>query len=533
MVGNCRHKEGLPMLTKILLLALFFAVTIAVGLICRHRGSSVDSFVLGGRAIGPWFTAFAYGTSYFSAVVFVGYAGQFGWRYGISAVWIGLGNAFIGSLLAWVTLARRTRVMTRHLDSATMPDFFGARYGSPSLKLGASVITFVFLVPYTASLYNGLSRLFAMAFTADFSYCILAMALLTAVYVITGGYHATAVNDFLQGLIMLAGITAVIVAVLGVNGGFSGSLLALARVEDPAASAAPGIFASFFGPAPLDLLGVVLLTSVGTWGLPQMVQKFYSIKSEKNITTGTVVSTVFALVVSGGCYFLGSFARLFADAGDVRTAGFDSIIPSMLSGFSDLLIGVVIVLVFAASISTLSALVMASASTFTLDFLGRNVLKDAPERTKLLVIRVMIAGFIAVSAIIATFQYKGGFSFIAQLMGVSWGALAGAFLAPFLYGLYWKRATPAAVWCCFLFATAFMIANIFLRPFFPAVLQSPINAGAFAMFAGLAILPAVSWLTPRPEGGHVRKCFSCYDKVVSVRMEQSLGSGGRETDDTK
>jgi len=220
------------MFTKVLLLALFFAVTIVVGLLFRNRSSSVDGFVLGGRAIGPWLTAFAYGTSYFSAVVFVGYAGQFGWRYGISAVWIGLGNAFIGSLLAWVVLARRTRVMTRHLDSATMPDFFGIRYGSNALKIGASVITFIFLVPYTASLYNGLSRLFAMAFNADFIVCILAMAILTGIYVISGGYWATAVNNFIQGIIMLVGIVAVIAAVLGVNGGFLASVDALARISD-------------------------------------------------------------------------------------------------------------------------------------------------------------------------------------------------------------------------------------------------------------------------------------------------------------
>lgn len=510
------------LIAKVSLLVIFFIVTICVGLHFRRRNTSVDSFVLGGRSIGPWLTAFAYGTSYFSAVVFVGYAGQFGWRFGISAVWIGLGNAFIGSLLAWVVLARRTRVMTRHLNSATMPDFFGVRYGSGLLKVGASVITFIFLVPYTASLYNGLSRLFSMAFNVDFTVCIAAMAILTAVYVITGGYMATAANDFIQGIIMLAGIIAVIAAVLGTNGGFLSSLDALARVEDLSVSASPGVFASFFGPAPLDLLGVVLLTSVGTWGLPQMVQKFYSIRSEKNINTGTVVSTVFAVIISGGSYFLGGFGRLFSDVMDVKADGFDAIMPAMLSGFSPLLIGIVVVLVFSASISTLSALVMTSASTFTLDFLNGNFIKDMNEKAQLFVIRALIAAFISVSVIIATIQYKGGITFIAQLMGVSWGALAGAFLAPFLYGLYWKRTTRAAIWCNFIFATALMLANIFFRPNFPPILRSPINAGAFAMIAGLAIVPAVSILTPAPNKALVDKCFSCYETSIEVKAVQSL-----------
>ncbi|MDR1589680.1 MAG: sodium:solute symporter [Oscillospiraceae bacterium] len=510
------------MFIKAALLVIFFGVTIGVGLYFRKRNNSVDSFVLGGRSVGPWLTAFAYGTSYFSAVVFVGYAGQFGWRFGLSALWIGLGNAFIGSLLAWVVLARRTRVMTRHLGSATMPGFFGRRYDSNGLKTGASIITFIFLVPYTASLYNGLSRLFAMAFNIDFTICIVAMAVLTAVYVIAGGYTATAVNDFIQGIIMLVGIVAVIGAVLRVNGGFGGSLAALAEVSDDAVSQSPGVFASMFGPDPLSLLGVVLLTSVGTWGLPQMVQKFYSIRSERNISTGTVVSTIFAVVISGGCYLLGGFGRLFAGKADIAAGGYDSIVPTMLSGFAPLLIGIVVVLVFAASISTLSSLVMTSASTFTLDFIKGNFVKKLEEKSQLVIIRALIAVFIAVSAVIAVVQYKGGVSFIAQLMGVSWGALAGAFLAPFLYGLYWKGVTKAAVWCNFIFASAFMILNIFFRSSFPPILSSPINAGAFTMLTGMIIVPLVSAVTPKLGKKHVDKCFACYDEPVAVKASKSL-----------
>ena len=132
---------------KAILLLLYFATMLVIGFACRKKARNVDGFVLGGRTVGPWLTAFAYGTSYFSAVVFVGYAGQFGWRYGISATWAGIGNALIGSLLAWAVLGRRTRIMTQHLDSATMPDFFAKRFGSPALKLAASAIIFVFLIP--------------------------------------------------------------------------------------------------------------------------------------------------------------------------------------------------------------------------------------------------------------------------------------------------------------------------------------------------------------------------------------------------
>ena len=306
---------------KIAMLVVFFGIMIGVGLYCRKKSTDVDGFVLGGRSVGPWLTAFAYGTSYFSAVVFVGYAGQFGWKYGIAATWAGIGNALLGSLLAWAVLGRRTRVMTQHLNSATMPQFFESRFNSKALKLAASVVIFIFLIPYTASLYNGLSRLFGMAFDIDYSVCVIVMAVLTAVYVIAGGYMATAINDFIQGIIMLFGIVAVIAAVLNSNGGFMEALKGLSEVSDPAVSDTPGVFNSFFGPDPLGLLGVVLLTSLGTWGLPQMVQKFYAIKSEKAINKGMIISTIFALVVAGGCYFLGGFGRLYADKIDIATGG--------------------------------------------------------------------------------------------------------------------------------------------------------------------------------------------------------------------
>ncbi|MDD6610613.1 MAG: sodium:solute symporter [Clostridiales bacterium] len=508
---------------KLIVLILYFAILVGIGLYCRRHATDVNGFVLGGRSVGPWLTAFAYGTSYFSAVIFVGYAGQFGWKYGLASTWIGIGNALIGSLLAWVILGRRTRIMTQHLDSATMPAFFGTRFDSSALKIGASIIIFIFLIPYTASLYNGLSRLFAMAFNIDYTVCIVLMAILTGIYVIAGGYMATAINDFIQGLIMLFGIVIIIAAVLISKGGFMEAVNGLANVSDPAVSTQPGAFASFFGPDPLNLLGVVILTSLGTWGLPQMVQKFYAIKDESAIQKGTMISTLFALVVSGGCYFLGGFGRLFSDQIDIEANGFDSVIPTMLSNLAPILIALVVILVLSASMSTLSSLVIASSSTLTIDFLKGTFMKKMNQKQQLISIRIFIFIFIAISAIIAIVQYKSNVTFIAQLMGISWGALAGAFLAPFLYGLYWKRTSKAACWVSFIFGCGLMIANMLFRSSFPVLLQSPINSGALAMIAGLIIVPIVSLFTPAPNSELVEDAFACYNKETVVAQKTALG----------
>ena len=525
MADGCGRGKGNDrvMILKAVMLVAFFGLMVGIGLYCRKNATNVDGFVLGGRSVGPWLTAFAYGTSYFSAVIFVGYAGQFGWKYGIAATWVGIGNALVGSLMAWGVLGRRTRIMTQHLKSATMPEFFGKRFGSKSLKVAASAVIFIFLIPYTASLYNGLSRLFGMAFNIDYSVCVIVMAILTGIYVIAGGYMATAINDFIQGIIMVFGIVAVIAAVLKSQGGFLASLNGLAQVTDETVSSSPGIFNSFFGPDPLNLLGVVILTSLGTWGLPQMVQKFYAIKSENAINKGMIISTVFAFIVAGGCYFLGGFGRLFSDRVNIAADGFDAVVPSMLSGLPDILIAVVVILVLSASMSTLSSLVLASSSTLTLDFLKDNIVKDMDEKKQVKWMRSLIVVFIAISVALAIVQYKSNETFIAQLMGVSWGALAGAFLAPFLYGLYWKRTTKTACWVSFIFSTVVMILNIFVRSSFPALLQSPINAGAFCMIAGLILVPIVSLVTPAPDKALVNDAFSCYDKKVTVRQSEALG----------
>ncbi len=508
------------MFIKIILTVIFLAVTVFVGVYSRKQAKSVDGFVLGGRTVGPWLTAFAYGTSYFSAVVFVGYAGQFGWKYGLSSTWIGVGNALIGSLLAWLVLGKKTKQMTQHIESRTMPDFFGTRFASQGLRVAASIIAFVFLIPYTAGVYKGISTLFEMGFGIPYEYCVIIMAVLTAIYVILGGYRATALNDFIQGIIMLFGIITIIAAVLNTQGGLSEAVGKMASLPSDSNPSANGGFADWFGPDPWNLLGVVVLTSLGTWGLPQMVGKFYSITDEKAIKRGTIISTVFALVVAGGCYFLGGFGRLFGTPPTLPNGNlaFDSIVPSMLVTLPDILIALVVLLVLSASMSTLASLVLTSSSTMTLDLIYRDK-KSLPgevqegsiddeiaeriERRKVVIMRVLIVFFIVISLMIALNPP----TFIAQLMGISWGALAGAFLAPFMLGLYWKGVTTTSVWACFIWGVGITVINMMLgNPI------NPINCGAIAMVGGFPIVWIVSLLSPKMDKELVKKIFECYKK---------------------
>lgn len=344
------------------------------------------------------------------------------------------------------------------------------------------------------------------------------MAVFTGIYVILGGYMATAINDFIQGIIMLVGICAVIGSVLGGQGGLIEAIRKMAEIPSDIeiTMGQPGAFTSFLGPDPLNLLGVVILTSLGTWGLPQMVGKFYAIKDEKSINTGTVISTVFAVIISGGCYFLGGFGRLFDNPSVYDETGavvFDGIVPYMLSTLPDILIGIVVVLVLSASMSTLASLVLTSSSTLTLDLLKDNVVKNMDEKKQVKTMQILVVFFIVLSVVIALDPP----TFIAQLMGISWGALAGAFLAPFMYGLYWKGVTRAAVWASFAAGVGITVSNMYFH-----YIASPINAGAAAMIAGLIVVPVVSIVTPKLQKEKVDEIFLCYEEKVMISKKRSL-----------
>ena len=532
------------MFVKILLIIIFIAIAVGVGIYTRRAASrDVDGFILSGRNVGPWLSAFAYGTAYFSAVVFIGYAGQFGWKYGMAATWAGIGNAVIGSLLAWWVLGPRTREVTQRLKASTMPEFFGKRYKSKGLRIASAAIICVFLIPYTASVYNGLSRLFTMAFGVPYEWCVIGMAIVTCIYVVLGGYMATVVNDFLQGIVMLVGITAVIIAVLQTQGGLSEAVVQLSQIQAPGTDQL-GAFTSFLGPDFLNLMGVVILTSLGTWGLPQMVQKFYAIKSGPAIKQGAIISTVFAFVIAGGSYFLGGFGQLFGDQIAYAANGtpvYDSIIPTMLSNLPDVLIGLVIVLVLSASMSTLSSLVLTSSSVLTLDLIKGNIVKEMNEKKQIVWIRALLVVFVAISALIAVFQYQSSVTWIAQLMGISWGALAGAFLGPMLWGLYSKRISKAAVWASFIVGVGLTTVNMIMGFVGTPLIASPINAGAIAMILSIVIVPVVSLFTkavpfevnpPSPESGTDRELYAeleaMPDAKASTRREIVAGANVEE-----
>lgn len=473
---------------KFILLGLFVGVLLYSGYSSMARVRSVSDFFLAGRALGPWLSAFAYGTTYFSAVIFIGYAGKVGWSFGLSSLWIVLGNTLLGSLLAWLVLARRTRLMTARLGAMTLPEFLEARYHSRAMKIFGALLIFVFLVPYSASVYMGLSYLFNQVFGLPYLYAALIMCLFTAFYLVMGGYRAVALTDVIQGVIMLGGVAVLLYYVLAAPqvGGLVEGLRKLAQVD-------PGLV-SIAGPGNrwLALASLVILTSLGPWGMPQMVQKFYAIKDEEAIRPAMWVSTFFALVITFGAYFTGSLTHLFFDKLPLDPASGkptpDLLMPMLIQRvLPELASAVILLLVLSASMSTLSSLVLVSSSAVAIDLVQD--LWPGMKKYGVLIMRFLCAAFIALSLVLALAKP----AIILSMMAISWGTVAGAFLAPYLYGLFWRRATPAGAWAGMLTGVLFSVLLSLYYHLDPAVVPL---VGSLAMIIPLAVVPLVSLLTP-------------------------------------
>ena len=482
----------------ILLLGAFLVAMVGIGIWGMRKTSTLGDFFLGGRTVGPWISAFAYGTSYFSAVLFIGFAGKLGWVFGLQALWIGIGNAVFGSLLAWLVLGRRTRIMTQNLDVMTMPEFLLERFGGRYIKILAAVIIFMFLLPYSASVFKGLGHLFEATFHISYDLALLIMIGITGVYLVLGGYFAITLTDFIQGIIMLAGSLTMVAVLAGKNGGIGGSI---ARVmEKYPLHVPPGK-----EPPLLLLAALVFMTSFGTWGLPQMVQKFYAVKSEGVIKKAALVTTVFALVIGLSAYFTGSLSHLFYDAVPMVNGkpAFDRLIPDLLTRhLPEPLMAVILLLILSASMSTLSSLVLVSSSAIAIDLYKGHVNPQVSKENSLYMMRFLSALFIIISYFIARYD----FAIIITLMSLSWGAVAGSFMAPFLYGLFWKRTTLAGVYAGMLTGLATSVTLFF----YWGEAWSPL-ASSVGMLLPFLVVPLVSLLTKPPAEGVVETAFRGID----------------------
>lgn len=482
---------------SLILLLGFLLVMIAVGIWGMRKTTTLNDFFLGGRSIGPWVSAFAYGTTYFSAVVFIGFAGKQGWGFGLNAVLIGIGNAFLGAMLAWLLFARRTRIMTQNLNTMTMPEFLEARYNSDHMKMVAALFIFIFMLPYSASVFKGLGHLFETTFNISFDFALIILVVITGIYLVLGGYFAVTVTDFIQGFIMLAGAIAMVVVITVKAGGFGEAISTIQtnyEVHVPAAQR----------PSWLTIGSLIFMTSFGTWGLPQMIQKFYAIKNEKVIPKAALITTIFALIIGVSAYFTGTMSHVFFSPETLPrlangSINFDMIVPTLLSNFlPESLLALIMLLILSASMSTLASLILVSSSAVTIDIYKGYLHKEVSEKKSVLLIRVVSGVFILCSYLISKMQI----GFIVTLMSLSWGVLSGAFMAPYILGIFSKKITKVGAYAgMYTGALSAIVLTMVLGS-----ANSPL-ASSIAMIIPFIVVPVVSLCTKKVDPSIIDNAF--------------------------
>ncbi len=464
------------MAAKIIVIAFYALAVVAFGLLGLKKVKSFADYFLGGRTIGPAMTAFTYATAYFSAVLFIGFAGKIGWSFGYSGLWIAAGNTLVGVLGVWGLVGGRVRRMSLELGASTMPEFLEKRYASRGLKLAASGIIFVFLVPYSAAVFIGLGYLFNAGFKIDYVVALLFMGVFTAVYLVLGGYRSMTMVDVFFGMIMSVGVIVLVASTLDKAGGLENLSSRLAAVNSKLVGPVgpPGFW---------PLFCLVFLTSVAPFAMPQLVQKFYAVRDDRTIRRGMIASTIFAAAISGTAYFVGAAARVFLNPQSAPRAFsdgkpvFDALMPEFLSAVVPPSLSVVmILLILAASMSTLAALVLVSSSSIVKDLYGGFVRPDASDRELTRLMRISGAAFILLSVVLAYLKPAT----IVAILSVSWGALGSFFLGPFVWGIFSRRVGRIGA-----FVSGFLGLGTCLTLALSGI--GPPEAGTIGMMVSLAV----------------------------------------------
>jgi SSS family solute:Na+ symporter/sodium/proline symporter len=469
------------MIVKAAVIAAYAVMTLTIGWFGLKKARTFDDYFLGGRTVGPWMSAFTYAAAYFSAVLFIGFAGKVGWGFGLSGLWIALGNGLVGVLGVWGLLGNRIRRASLEMQVTTMPEFLEKRYGSPFLKLIASLAVFVFLVPYSAAVFIGLSYLFKANFGFGFEVALLVMGLFTAFYLVLGGYKSMTMIDVVFGMVMCVGSAVLIASTILKGGGLPAVKAGLASV-DPRLT-------GWIGPGGAwPLFALVFLTSVAPFAMPQLVQKFYAIRDERAIRRGMIASTAFSLLIAGAAYFTGATARLFLspESAPGAFAGgkpvFDVLMPEFLAKVIPPSLSILMMLlILSASMSTLAALVLISSSSVVKDLYAGFVNKAVADRTLTRFMRIMSAVFVLLSVVLAYLRPAT----IVAILSVSWGAIGSFFLGPFVWGLISRKTTKlgAIASACLGLGTCVGLS---------VAGMPPAEAGTIGMVASFAAAPLVS-----------------------------------------
>jgi len=408
-----------------LVLALYMVMLLVVGIVTSRRTRSASDFHLGGRRVGPWVTSLSYVAAYFSSVVIIG-GGGFGYRFGMSTLWIGAINVLVGCTLVWIFLGRRIRQFTTRLKTMTVPGFFAERYRAKEARTISAVVITLFLIIYNVSILKGMGNAFEGLMGMPYIAGVLLSGAIIVLYVSLGGYLAVVWTGFFQAWVMGVGLILLTVAALKAAGGLTAVNVALAAV-DRGLVETPGVWGW------AGLISYAMIVSFGVWGMPQLMVRFYSIKSVDVLKIGTVIATI------GGSmavlpYLDGAIARVLHPGLENADLAIPTLTKAVLTpwGGAVFLAGVI-----AAGMSTFASILIITSGAVVRDVMQKSLGRSLTERQELRYSRIVSAIIGLISLAIALRPP----ALVLVLTAFSWAVISSTCLWPLLFGLYWRRTT--------------------------------------------------------------------------------------------
>ena len=411
-------------LGSILAYALYFIVLFAIGLYHMKDTGDMQSYMLGGRKIGPWVSAMSAEASDMSGWMLMGLPG-YAYVAGVSAFWIAVGLA-LGTWLNWRFVAQRLRIYTKIAnDSITLPDFFENRFNDTS---------FIFFLIYTASGFVAGGRLFTTVFDISYVSSLLITAGIVIFYTFTGGYLAVCRTDFFQGTLMFFAIIVVPVTGIMVAGGPAETISSLHALN-------PNYFNMFTDATGLTLSFTAIASLIG-WGLgyfgqPHILVRFMSITSAKEIPQATRIAMVWVIFSLFFAVASGLVGRVVL--GDALTGVNAETVFMVLNEqfFNSFMAAIIISAILGAIMSTSSGQLLVTASAISTDFYQALLRKNASQKELVLVSRIAV---ILVSACSLALAYNPN-NYILDLVAYAWAGFGASFGPLMLFSLFWKRTT--------------------------------------------------------------------------------------------
>jgi SSS family transporter len=447
-----------------LVLAAYMVLLLLIGALTSRRSSSREGFFLGGRRMGPWVTSLSYVAAYFSSVLIIG-GGGFGYRYGLATLWIGAINVLVGITLVWIVLGRRLRRLTARLGTMTVPGFLAERFRSPRLRIVSALVVAGFLVIYNVSILKGMGNAFEGLMGLPYMAGVLLAGAIIVLYVTWGGYTAVVWTGFVQAWLMGTGLVLLTVHALPATGGLTALVGRLGSI-DPGLVETPGAWGW------AGLISFALIVSFGVWGMPQLLVRFYSIRSERVLRVGIVVASL------GGClallpYLLGAAARVLHPG----LAHPDLAIPTLSKAVLPAWAAAVFLAgVIAAGMSTFAAVLIITSGAMVQDLVVKGLRRDLTERQAVRASRWVGGGVGLISLGIALRPP----ALVLVLTAFAWSAIASACLWPIVLGTTWRSATRQGAW-------ASMIGGLAMTLLWMA-LGSPFGIHGFLPGIGLSLV---------------------------------------------